>query len=314
VEAQLLSPVHIITPVWESPSFTSALGSPVLLKMEAFQPVGSFKARAMGAVCEARRAEGATRIVCASGGNAGYAVAYASRRLGMAATIVIPYTATQRAMDLIRGEGAELLVHGASFDDAQVRALELVAETGAAYAHPFDDPAAWRGNATLVDELAEAGVKPAAMVISVGGGGLLAGLVEGMHRRGWNDIPILAVETDGAASLAAAMQAGQVATLDRITSIATTLSAQRVCQRALDVTRKHPVMSHVVSDRDAVDACLRFADEHRVLVEPACGASLAAVYAAHPLLRGRDPVLAVVCGGAGVTREQLARWDREVAR
>jgi L-serine/L-threonine ammonia-lyase len=309
-----MSPVHVITPIWESPNLTFALGTPVLLKMEAFQPVGSFKARAMGAVCEARLAGGATHIVCASGGNAGYAAAYASRRLGMRATIVVPHTATQRAMDLIRGEGAEMLVHGQSFDDAQVRALELVAETGAAYAHPFDDPAAWRGNATLVAELAEAGVKPGAIVVSVGGGGLLSGIVVGLQKLGWNDIPILAVETNGAASLAAAMQAGQVVTLDRITSIATTLGAQRVCQRALDVTREHPITSHVVSDREAVDACLRFADEHRVLVEPACGASLAAVYSAHPLLRGRDPVLLVVCGGAGVTREQLARWDRDVPR
>jgi L-serine/L-threonine ammonia-lyase len=309
-----LSPVHIVTPIWESPSLTAAVGAPVLMKMEAFQPVGSFKARAMGAVCEARLAEGARQIVCASGGNAGYAVAYASRRLGMAATIVVPHTATPRAMDLIRGEGAQMLIHGQSFDDAQVRALELVTETGAAYAHPFDDPAAWGGNATLVAELAEAGVKPGAIVVSVGGGGLLSGIVQGLHQQGWDDIPVLAVETEGAASLAAAMQAGQVVRLDRISSIATTLGAQRVCQRALDATREHPITSHVLSDREALDACLRFADDHRVLVEPACGASLAAVYAAHPLLRGREPVLVVVCGGAGVTREQLARWDRDVQR
>ena len=65
---------------------------------------------------------------------------------------------------------------------------------------------------------------------------------------------------------------------------------------------------------DWLRGLLLYADEHRVLVEPACGASLAAVYAAHPLLRGRDPVLVVVCGGAGVTRDQLARWDRDVPR
>ena len=309
-----MPPVHVVTPIWELPSLSAALGTPVLLKMEALQPVGSFKARAMGAVCQARQAEGATHIICASGGNAGYAVAYASRRLGMAATIVVPHTATPRAMDLIRGEGAEMLVHGQSFDDAQVRALELVAETGAAYAHPFDDPAAWSGNATLVAELAQAGVKPGAIVVSVGGGGLLAGLVEGLRALGWNDIPILAVETGGRGLAAAALQAGRVVTLDRIASIATTLGAQRVCQRALDVAREHPMTSHLVTDRAAVDACLRFADEHRVLVEPACGASLAAAYAAHPLLRGRQPVLVVVCGGAGVTRDQLARWDRDVPR
>jgi len=309
-----LTPVHVVTPVWESPALSAALGTPVLLKMEAFQPVGSFKARPMGAVCQARWAAGARHVVCASGGNAGYAVAYASRKLGMAATIVVPHTASRRAQDLIRGEGAAIEVHGASFDDAQLRALEIVAETGAAYVHPFDDPDAWRGNATLIEELAEAGVKPGAIVVSVGGGGLLVGLVDGMRAHGWQSVPILAVETEGAASFAASLRAGRVVTLDRLTSIATTLGTLSVCARALEVARQHPITSHLVSDRAAVDACLRFADDHRVLVEPACGASLAAVYAAHPPLRGRDPVLIVVCGGAGITRDQLARWDRDLPR
>jgi L-serine/L-threonine ammonia-lyase len=206
-------------------------------------------------------------------------------------------------------------VHGRSFDDAQEHALALARQTGAAYVHPFDDPRVWAGNATLVQELAEAGTKPGAIVLSVGGGGLLCGVVQGLRAAGWGDVPVLAVETEGAASFAAAVQAGRAVKLDAITSVAATLAARQVTARAVELAREHPITSWVVSDRAAVDACLRFADDHRVLVEPACGAALAPVYAAALPLAGLGsadaPVIVIVCGGAGVTREQLAEWDRK---
>ncbi len=309
----MVTHIHVRTPVWEAPGLSKAAGKPVLLKMEAFQPVGSFKARAMGGACAAAKAAGATQVVCASGGNAGYAVAYAARRLGMQATIVVPMAASPRNQDLIRSEGATLLLHGLSFDDAQVRAQALAAETGANLVHPFDDPRVWAGNATLVQELVEDGVKPGLIVLSVGGGGLLCGVVDGLQAAGWHDVPVLAVETDGAASFAAALAAGEAVQIGQLTSIAVTLGARRVTPYALEVAATHPVQSWLVSDRAAVDACLRFADEHRVLVEPACGAALAPVYAGDaPVRAAAGPVLVVVCGGAGVTRDQLAKWEREV--
>jgi len=308
-----MNSLHVKTPLWESPPLSAALGAPVLLKMEAFQPVGSFKARAMGAACQARAAEGATSLICASGGNAGYAVAWAGRRLGLPVTVVVMEMATPRARELIQREGATLRVHGRSFEDAQAEALRLARETGAGYVHPFDDEAAWRGTATLVPELVEAGCpKPGAVVLSVGGGGLLVGMVNGLRAAGWGDVPILAAETRGADSFAASVQAGAVVTLPAITSIAATLAARRVAARALELTREHPITSWVVSDRETVDACLRFADDHRVLVEPACGAALAPVYAGAEPLRGKAPVLVIVCGGAGVTRAQMEEWDKRV--
>jgi L-serine/L-threonine ammonia-lyase len=206
-----------------------------------------------------------------------------------------------------------VLVHGASFDDAQVEALRLASETGAGYVHPFDDEAAWRGTATLVAELAADGCPgPGAVVLSVGGGGLLVGVAQGLRAAGWVDTPILAVETQGADSFAAAVRAGEVVTLPAITSLAATLAARRVTARALEVTREHPITSWVVSDREAVEACLRFADDHRVLVEPACGAALATVYGAAEPLRDKRPVVVIVCGGAGVTRSQLDQWAEQV--
>jgi L-serine/L-threonine ammonia-lyase len=308
-----MKPTHVVTPLWDSRPLSAAVGVPVLLKMEAFQPAGSFKSRGMGAACRAAKEAGATHVVCSSGGNAGYAVAYAGRQLGLKVTIVVPQTTSAWAKELIRREGAEVLVHGAAWDEAHAYALELLQPGRSVYVHPFDDPIVWHGHASLIHEIAEAGVKPGAIVVSVGGGGLLCGVAEGMHEVGWTDVPILAVETGGAASFAAAARAGHPVTLDKITSVAVTLGARTVTAQALEWARQHPIISWEVSDRAAIDACLRFADDHRVVVEPACGAALAAVYDHAMPLEGREPIVVVVCGGAGVNRELLQKWDEQVS-
>jgi L-serine/L-threonine ammonia-lyase len=303
---------HVVTPLWHSHSISAAAGTQVWLKMEAFQPSGSFKARGMGAACLAAKERGATRIVCASGGNAGYAVAYAGHQLELDVTIIVPQTTPARSRELIQSVGAQLLIHGAAWDEAYAYSLILAEQTDAINIHPFDDPQVWRGHASLVHEIADAGIKPGAIVLSVGGGGLLCGVAEGLHSIGWVDVPIIAVETAGASSFAQSVQANRLITLDRITSIATTLGARTVAPQALDWTRRHPIEPWIISDRMAVDACLRFADDHRVLVEPACGAALAAGYFRAPALIDRDPVIIIVCGGVGVTRELLQKWDEQV--
>jgi L-serine/L-threonine ammonia-lyase len=306
--------LHVVTPLWESRPLSALMGVPVYLKMETFQPVGSFKARGIGALCRARVEAGATRLVCASGGNAGYAAAYAGRLLGVRTTIVVPSTTPAWMQDLIRREEAEVRVQGENWDASHAHATTLAQEAGAAYIHPFDDPRIWSGHAPLVHEIAEAGVRPGALIVAVGGGGLLCGVLEGMHQVGWVDVPVVAVETEGTASLAAAVRAGRLVTLDKIDSIATTLGARTVAAEALAWTRRHPVTPWVVSDRAALTACLRFADDHRVLVEPACGAALAAIYdRAAPLVRV-GPIVAIVCGGAGVSLPLLAEWERKVGR
>ncbi len=287
------------------------VGVPVYLKMEALQPVGSFKIRGMGTACQDACRNGAELVVSSSGGNAGYAVAYAGARLRVPVTIVVPARTSARSRELIRGEGAEVIEYGQSWDDSHVHAMELARRLGGAYVHPFDNPTAWTGHATMMHEAAGAGIRPGVVVVSVGGGGLLCGIAQGMEDVGWSEVPILAVETRGADSFAAAVAAGRLVTLDAITSIATTLGARTVAAEALTWTRKREIVPWVVSDRSAVAACLRFADDHRVLVEPACGASLSVAYDKTAPLCGRGPVLIIVCGGAGVTRELLARWDEE---
>ncbi|NJN17354.1 MAG: pyridoxal-phosphate dependent enzyme [Oscillochloris sp.] len=308
-----MQPLHIATPLWEAPQLSSRAGTQVLLKMEAFQPAASFKIRGMGRICQTHAAAGAGALLCASGGNAGLAVAYAGRKLGLPTTVVVPKRTSAWARAMIRAEGAHVEEHGDAWDEAHLYALALAAQTGAAYAHPFDDPLAWAGHATLVEELAAAGVHPGAVIVSVGGGGLLCGVVEGLMAQAWNDVPVLAVETAGAASYMAAFQAGAPVRLEAITSIAVTLSARQVAVRSIELARSHPIIPHLVSDRAAVDACRNFADQHRVLVEPACGAALAALDNLPQELRGRDPLLVVVCGGAGVSLELLRQWDAQLA-
>ncbi|RNF86707.1 pyridoxal-phosphate dependent enzyme [Pseudomonas putida] len=302
--------LHIHTPLIESRPLSLAAGSNVWLKLEALQPCGSFKLRGVGHACEVHHARGARHFVSSSGGNAGLAVAYAGRKLGVPVTVVVPETTTEQAKDLLRLEGAKVVVHGSSWQEANALAQTLVGPDDA-FIHPFDDPLLWAGHASLVDEVAEAGVRPDAVVLSVGGGGLLSGVVEGLQRNGWGDVPVLAVETEGAASLHAAMRAGHSVELERIASVATSLGAKRVADQALVCVQQHPVHSHLVSDRAALEACGRFLLDHRVLVEPACGAALALAYAPGALAQYQN-VLVVVCGGATATLEQIQAWLQQV--
>ncbi|MBA1209654.1 MULTISPECIES: pyridoxal-phosphate dependent enzyme [Pseudomonas] len=298
--------LHIPTPLIESRPLSLAADCTVWLKLEALQPCGSFKLRGVAHACEFHHGRGAKRFVSSSGGNAGLAVAYVGRKLGLPVTVVVPETTTARAQQLLRLEDAEVIVHGQSWQEANALALSLMGDD-AAFIHPFDDPLLWEGHASLVDEVAEAGIKPDAVVLSVGGGGLLSGVVQGLQRNGWADVPVLAVETQGAASLHAAIEAGELVTLERLDTIATTLGAKQVAEHAFLCTQEHPVQSLLVSDRQALEACERFLLDHRLLVEPACGAALAVGYDAGALASYRN-VLVVVCGGATATLAQIQAW------
>ena len=299
--------LHIETPLFESRPISIRASRRIWLKLDALQPPGSFKIRGIGAACQEYVRRGAERLISSSGGNAGIAVAYAGRHLSVPVLIVVPETTSDRAKALIRQEGAEVVVHGDSWQEANELAISTVGQSDVLI-HPFDDPLVWRGHSTLIDEVARSGVKPGAVVVSVGGGGLLCGLVEGMRQNGWSDIPVIAVETEGADSLAQSVRAGHRVELAAITSLAITLGAKKICERAFDCTRDHPLRSLVVSDRAAVSACQRFLDDHRIVVEPACGASLAAVYDRASELEDFESVLVVVCGGATTTLEQLREW------
>ncbi|XP_041276230.1 serine dehydratase-like isoform X2 [Onychostruthus taczanowskii] len=200
------------------------------------------------------------------------------------------------------------------WDDANSRAQELAKTEGWVIIPPFDHPLVWEGHASLVRELKDSlEDKPGAIVVAVGGGGLLAGVVAGLQQVGWQDVPIIAAETLGAHSFHEALKAGRLVTLPDITSVATCLGAKMVAARALECARECQVLSQVVQDAEAVRAVQQFLDDERLLVEPACGAPLAVLYSGR-LRRlqseGRlpsplRPVLLVVCGGSNIHTAQL---------
>jgi L-serine/L-threonine ammonia-lyase len=305
-----MTPLHIETPLIESGPLSACSERRVWLKMEAFQPSGAFKLRGIGYACQEYARRGAARFLSSSGGNAGIAVAYAGRQLGVPVTVVVPETTSDHAQALLRQEAAEVIVHGPSWQEANAYAQSLIGENDA-FVHPFDDPLVWEGHASMIDEVARAGWRPGAVVLSVGGGGLLCGVVEGLRRNGWANIPVIAVETYGTDSLAQSLAAGRIVELPEITSITTSLGARQVCARAFDLAAEHQLVSAVVSDKDAVQACRTFLHDHRVLVEPACGASLTLAYQRHAVLQPFEKVLVIVCGGATATIEQLLEWSAQ---
>ena len=299
--------LHIETPLLNSRALSLHSERAIWLKLEALQPPGSFKIRGIGLACEEYARRGASRFISSSGGNAGIAVAYAGRQLGIPVIVVVPETTSERAKALIAQEGAEVIVHGAAWQEANALAQSMLTPQDA-FLHPFDDPLLWQGHAGMIDEVAQAGLKPDAVVLSVGGGGLLAGVAQGLQRNGWDDVALVAVETQGAASLAAAVAAREHVALPAVSSIATSLAARQVCAQAFHVSQTRLLHSVVVSDQAAVDACRRFIGDQRLVVEPACGAALAAVYGNVPQLAPYRNVLVIVCGGVTATTQQLDQW------
>ena len=303
--------LHVTTPTIRSTEFSLRAGLEVFLKLESIQPCGSFKLRGVGHACRVLHERGAKRFVSSSGGNAGYAVAYAGNKLGVPVTVVVPETTTERAKTLIQREGAQVVVHGSSWQEANAHAQELL-DSQSEFIHPFDHPLLWEGHASMIDELVVQCAKPDVVICSVGGGGLLAGVGEGLLRNGWADVGILAVETEGTASFAAALNSGQPVELPGVSGLATSLGARQVCQRSVELTRQLTIKSHVLTDALAVRGCADLLDAHRLLTEPACGASIASLDKVRDAFPDASRVAVIVCGGVGVTVGQLQQWVLDV--
>lgn len=307
------TPLSIPTPCLHSPYYSQRLGCHVWLKLELLQPVGSFKIRGIGHFAQILARQGAKRFVSSSGGNAGLAVAYAGQQLGIPVTVVVPQSTTQRAIALIQRHGATVQIEGNTWQEAHQVAEAMATARDTAYIHPFDHPLIWEGHTSMIDELTGVIDQPDAVVVAVGGGGLLCGVLDGLANNGWKETSVIAVETEGAASLAGALAAGQLITLDDITTIATTLGAKRVAEGALTRCQSFDVTPHIVSDKDAIDGCITFAREHRMLVEPACGAALAWLDNPSMSFKPEQHVVMIVCGGAGVTPTQLQEWRTQIS-
>jgi L-serine/L-threonine ammonia-lyase len=255
----------------------------------------------------------------------------AAQTLGYPCSVVVPDSAKPYTINKLKIAGAhEVTQHGSSWREADTFLREVVMKesqekTGVkgAYVPPFDAEDIWDGASTMVGEWerqlgaleGKEKVEADIVICSVGGGGLFAGLCQGLEES--NRKPqIIAVETKGADSLNQSVKAEYLVTLPRITSIATSLGATQVCGTALAYALEDHVSSVVVTDKEAVHACLNFAEEERMLVEPACGASLAIIYSDILKKVAEDvkedtKVVVVVCGGSNVGLEQLLQYKQE---
>ncbi|KAH7092368.1 tryptophan synthase beta subunit-like PLP-dependent enzyme [Paraphoma chrysanthemicola] len=316
------------TPLIHSRILSQHAGCQIYLKLENLQPSGSFKSRGIGNFLLTHLAStpnpSAIHFYTSSGGNAGLACVSAAITLGTAATIVVPLTTSAYMIAKLRAAGAQdVLQVGDSWVEADTHLREVVIPEAKAkgeesvYVPPFDAQEVWDGHATLVEEVVQQlDGEMDALVCSVGGGGLFSGIMQGLEKAGLGATKVVAVETDGAHSLALSLQEGRLATLPAITSIATSLGARTVARRAFEHAQKENVQSVVLKDEDAIEGCVRFADDERIMVEPACGVSLALCYGGKlkkfvPHLKAESKVVIVVCGGSNISADLLAKWTTQ---
>lgn len=324
--AQLIRANDGASPWWLQPDFFMKLHSRtplvlhrelstpeqrVWLKLENLQPCGSYKLRGIGALCQQAHLHGKRRLIAPSGGNAGIAAAYAGRELGMDVEVIVPTTTPEPTRARIRALGAEVIVHGDAWDQSNALAIERAQAGDTQYVPAFDHPTIWEGHSTLVDEIVDEVPTVDAIIASVGGGGLLAGILLGLERYRRHDCRVIAVETEGAASFHAALAAGQPVNIGQITSVAKSLGALQVAKWPVDAIGAFAHTSLVLSDAEAIAGTIRYADEARQLVEPACGVSLAVAYQHHACLDGARDVVVVVCGGVSISATQIAAWKAE---
>ncbi|MFI9248449.1 pyridoxal-phosphate dependent enzyme [Streptomyces sp. NPDC053069] len=302
---------HVVrTPTVPSPGLTALLGVPVTAKLELLQRTGSFKARgATAKLLSLSEDERAAGVVAVSGGNHGVALAVMAAALDMKATVVMPRTAPARSVGIVQEAGASVRL-----TDGMDSAFELVTrlrDEGLTLVHPFDDPVVIAGQGTVGLELAEDAEDaggPTDVVVSIGGGGLIAGIAAALAARR-PGVRVWGVETEGAEAMSAALKAGGPVPVP-LSSLVTTLSAPAVSQLTYDHVSAlvHEVL--VVSDRDAVQGSLDFADHAKVWAEPAAGCLLPAAREVAARVGDGARIGLVVCGGNTTPRELTDRAER----
>lgn len=280
------------TPLWRLPG--AALGldcAEVWLKLEQLQLSGSFKARGMFNRLRSLPVPAAGAIV-ASGGNAGIAVAAAARALGVPCEVFVPEVSSAAKRAALAALGARVVVHGAAYADAYAASVERQRESGALVMHAYDQPEVVAGAGTLAAEIeAEAGV-PDRLLVSVGGGGLLAGLAAWFEGR----TRIEALEPARAPTLHAALAAGEPVDVEVGGVAADSLGARRLGAIAWQVARRHPLVSTLLDDEAIRAAQQRLWRGLRLAVEPAAALPLAALWSGAVKPAAHERVAVVVCG------------------
>ena len=280
------------TPLWKLPG--RALGvncAEVWLKLEHLQTGGSFKARGMLNRLLSNPIP-PSGVIVASGGNAGIATAAAAKELGVPCEVFVPEISSLAKRARLAALGARVVVGGAAYADALQACLARQQQTGALLTHAYDQPEVLVGAGTMALEIEQQGGVPDAVLVSVGGGGLIGGVASWFEQRS----RVVALEPELAPALYRAREAGQPVDVDVSGIAADSLGAKRIGRLAWDATQAHVRDALLLSDESIRAAQLWLWKELKLAVEPAAALPLAALHSGRHVPRSGDAVCLILCG------------------
>jgi threonine dehydratase len=287
----------LVTPLLHSQTFSTMTGANVYLKPENLQKAGSFKVRGATYKISRLSAEERTRgVIATSMGNHAQAVAIAAHALGVSSTIVMPEQAPLVKVTATRGYGAQVILHGTTFEDAYVYARTLQTETGATFIHSFDDPDLIAGQGTLGLEILEQVPTVDAIIVPVGGGGLIAGIALAVKALR-PEVQVIGVQAAGADAVKRSLESDQIVTLHHLDTIADGIRINSPGKLPFAILRSHLDQIVTVDDKEIMSALLLLLERCKLQVEGAGSVGLAALL--HPgllNLAGKNVVL-LLSGG-----------------
>jgi threonine dehydratase len=293
------------TPVLTSRLLDQETGLRVALKAEMFQRTGAYKIR--GALNKLRLLSDDQKrrgVICSSAGNHAQGVALAAAINGVRAVVVMAENATPSKIEATRGYGAQVILHGTIWDEANEEALRLVAEQGLSYVHPFDDPELIAGQATvgleIVDQVPDADV----VVVPIGGGGLISGVAQAVKQRSPRT-RVVGVESSGAPGMRDSVKAGHVVTLDRVECVIDGLRVRRVGELTREIVERCVDDIVTLPDTEIFDSVVWLMSRQKLVTEGAAAATVAAVRKG---LVKAAPGARVVCvlSGGNLSLDQLS--------
>lgn len=285
-----------LTQLERSTSFSSMTGADVYLKLENLQKTGSFKVRgAFNRISCLGDKEREAGVVCASAGNHAQGVAFSATQQGVKATIFMPLFTPPLKVIATRAYGADVQLHGSSYDDAYEASVEYAKKTGATYIHAFDDPMVIAGQGTIGLEIFDQLKDVDDVIVPVGGGGLIAGVAIAMKTVN-PKIRIIGVEADTSQSLYESLKKGELVNLTSLHTIADGIAVKKPGQLTFEAAKRYVDEVVVVNDQEISHTLYLLLQRGKVLAEPAGIASLAALLYNKVDCKGRN-VVNIISGG-----------------
>ena len=274
--------------------FSSATGNYVYLKPENMQVTGAYKIRgAYFTISTLSEKEKAAGLITASAGNHAQGVAYAAKHSGVSATIIMPTTTPLIKVNNTKNYGANVLLHGSTFDDAAEEAARLSKEKGLTYIHPFNDLRVATGQGTISYEIFSNLPDVDIILVPIGGGGLASGVATLAKLLNPN-VTVIGVEPSGAASMQASLKAGHIVTLPNVDTIADGVAVKTPGDQVLPYIQKNLDDIITIDDSELVSAFLDMTETHKMIVE---NAGLLTVAALYHLKCKKQNVVPILTGG-----------------